>query len=244
MAKQIKPLKPADDYLKFVQQAFNVEDVSYEFLITNMEQMYDMYTQDNTLFHSFQKANEEQKQRVKRLKETGGDILPLKPGELQSLFTDISNTINRDSINGFSKAVRITEKVVQDLVYTRKWLEEYSRLKNMNVFLDPLHALETMGRAILGRAVELCPILTGRLRASGTLFVFPPSSVVITFSAPYATYVHENLNNFHPRGQAKFLEQALQEFLPDQSTWVEVHGESIVYAQLGVEGSVYYRHYD
>ena len=62
------------------------------------------------------------------------------------------------------------------------------------------------------------PVLTGVLRASG--HVRPPVregetvSVTLAFggpAAPYAVYVHENLEAWHKTGQAKFLESVLLE---------------------------------
>lgn len=39
--------------------------------------------------------------------------------------------------------------------------------------------------------------------------------VTVSYSTPYAVYVHENLEMYHPRGgQAKFLEQPLRENRP------------------------------
>lgn len=36
--------------------------------------------------------------------------------------------------------------------------------------------------------------------------------VVVGFTAQYAVYVHENLEAFHPVGQAKFLEQPARQY--------------------------------
>lgn len=61
----------------------------------------------------------------------------------------------------------------------------------------------------------------GQLRASGT--VHPPMrtgktwSVTLSFGGAaqdYAVYVHEIIDNFHPIGQAKFLESTLNESRP------------------------------
>jgi hypothetical protein len=66
-----------------------------------------------------------------------------------------------------------------------------------------------------------CPVLTGTLRASG--HVDPPVregrrlSVALIYggaAAPYAIYVHENLEAHHDDGQAKFLESVLNESAP------------------------------
>lgn len=61
----------------------------------------------------------------------------------------------------------------------------------------------------------------GQLRASGT--VHPPEQsgrrlfVVLSFgggAVDYAVWVHEILDNFHPVGQAKYLESTLNESAP------------------------------
>lgn len=38
--------------------------------------------------------------------------------------------------------------------------------------------------------------------------------IVIGYKAPYAVYVHENLEAYHPVGQAKFLEVAIRRLAP------------------------------
>lgn len=64
------------------------------------------------------------------------------------------------------------------------------------------------------KAVRRTPLETGALRASSFVRVADRNAVEIVFGgpgAPYAIYVHENLNARHPVGQAKFLESAVQE---------------------------------
>lgn len=71
---------------------------------------------------------------------------------------------------------------------------------------------------VMAKAKELTPVDTGALRASG--HVQPPVedargvSVELGFggpAAPYAVYVHENLDARHTVGQAKFLEEPLMQ---------------------------------
>jgi Bacteriophage HK97-gp10, putative tail-component len=66
------------------------------------------------------------------------------------------------------------------------------------------------------------PVLTGNLRAS--VHVVGPerkgtkTSVEIVAggpAAPYAIYVHENLESFHHVGQAKFIESVIMETRPN-----------------------------
>lgn len=73
-----------------------------------------------------------------------------------------------------------------------------------------------------------CPVDTtphaphpGQLRASGK--VHPPErrgkniTVTMSYDTYYAVYVHEILDNFHPVGQAKYLESVLNESAPYMS---------------------------
>lgn len=89
-------------------------------------------------------------------------------------------------------------------------------------------ALEEGGRALYQEAlIEMkesmarTPVATGALRASHV--TDPPAvtngevSVAIRVggpSVPYAMIVHENLDAYHPVGQAKFLESTLYESAP------------------------------
>lgn len=58
----------------------------------------------------------------------------------------------------------------------------------------------------------------GRLRGTGMVQQPERSgnniSVALTYGTDYAVYVHENLDAFHPNGQAKFLESVLDESRP------------------------------
>jgi hypothetical protein len=57
------------------------------------------------------------------------------------------------------------------------------------------------------RASHQVSVLATRRDVTGTIAVGGPA-------APYALYVHENLEAFHPVGQAKFLESTLTESAP------------------------------
>jgi hypothetical protein len=50
--------------------------------------------------------------------------------------------------------------------------------------------------------------LSGNARRAGQ------ARIVVGYSAPYAIYVHENLNAYHPIGQAKFLEGPARRLAP------------------------------
>lgn len=79
-------------------------------------------------------------------------------------------------------------------------------------------ALFTEAEQVMTAAKGLTPVDTGALRASG--YVEVPNladdgvSVELGFGGPakdYAEIVHENLNAHHDVGQAKFLEQPLND---------------------------------
>lgn len=82
-------------------------------------------------------------------------------------------------------------------------------------------ALYEEAQEIRTRSMRLTPVDTGALRAShvvsGPERVGNVTEVVIGVggpAAPYAVYVHENLDARHPVGQAKFLQDAVLGALP------------------------------
>lgn len=77
-------------------------------------------------------------------------------------------------------------------------------------------AIREEAELIMTEAKRRTPVLTGALRASGHV-VEKPDGAGLAFggpAAPYAVYVHENLEAFHRVGQAKFLESAVNEAVP------------------------------
>lgn len=82
-------------------------------------------------------------------------------------------------------------------------------------------ALRAEAEIEMTEAKRRTPVLTGALRASG--HVTGPTwrlrhvTVELKFggpAAPYAVYVHENVDAFHKNGEAKFLESTLLESAP------------------------------
>lgn len=145
------------------------------------------------------------------------------------------------SEEGFQKLITMSNELVFDIKRAKNWRKEVETIINKALvkqadavkikrpkYLLSMMELESIGRAILGRAVELCPIETGFLRDSGIIYVFG-DYIRIIFECPYATYVHENVNVAHIFGQAKFLETAAQEILRDISIWTENTTDSFVY---------------
>lgn len=170
---------------------------------------------------------------------------------LKSTNRDLLDKFNTISSNGdiFKKIITTDQELIYDLKSRREWAKEAKKLLNQakkdferqkrelkklkqyinnnRQWMLSIEQLEQIGRAILGRSTELCPIETGFLRSSGTIYVYQ-NSIKIIYECPYATYVHENLTNHHPFGQAKFLETAAQEILQNRDVWVE-SGENVVY---------------
>lgn len=65
------------------------------------------------------------------------------------------------------------------------------------------------------KAIPKTPLDEGPLRASYFVKVGKRwTSGVIVNTAPYALEQHENLEYFHPHGEAKFLERAVMQNLP------------------------------
>ncbi len=74
-------------------------------------------------------------------------------------------------------------------------------------------ALLDCGNDLQQKAQDLTPVDTGALRASAFTEAESGSnpSVIVGYTEEYAIFVHENLEAHHDVGQAKFLEQPLQE---------------------------------
>ena len=67
-----------------------------------------------------------------------------------------------------------------------------------------------IARAIMREAQRLVPVDTGELRDSGYVRQVPlaggGTTVIMGFNAFHALWIHENLELYHPNGQAKYLE--------------------------------------
>ena len=143
----------------------------------------------------------------------------------------------------------VCNKVIFDIHNARNWLKMYedwlSELEKIEKLdnVDMHEQLVKLGLAILGRAIELTPIKTGLLRKSAVL-IDNGESVTIAYSAPYASYVHENMNNKHNIGHSKFLEMAIQEFFPNKTIWVDSTGFNGVQVEISLNPEkVVYKHY-
>lgn len=81
-----------------------------------------------------------------------------------------------------------------------------------------IQALREEAEIEMTEAKKRTPVDTGALRGSGHLIQEHNGLTVhLNFGGPaadYAVFVHENLEAFHPSGQAKFLESVLMESAP------------------------------
>lgn len=76
--------------------------------------------------------------------------------------------------------------------------------------------------AVMTTSKQLVPVDTGVLRSSGTVTQPRRTEEGVTIeigyggaAAPYATFVHEDLDAQHTIGQAKYLEEPLTAAIPD-----------------------------
>lgn len=94
-------------------------------------------------------------------------------------------------------------------------LDLLSRVKLPQLYKGFIKEVMTM---VLRNALIRTPVDTGFLRASGrkTLKGYSDSGALgeVSYHAPYATYVHEILTNYHPVGEAKYLENAISFMAP------------------------------
>lgn len=229
--------RPLDEYLKFVQQTFNTNDVSFNDIIKQLENIAKTdsvnYTEAIDL-----------KNRL--------DLIPiLKDLNKYKKFDKLGNFDFSD--RGLRQVYKVSDDIIKDINTARNWIRDYRRFSSLldKVGIQGLHTeLLALGKTILGRAVELCPMETGTLRKSGILLDFD-TYIIISFTAPYATYVHENMEIAHPihggrdcGGRAKFLEIAVQEVFPDRQVWVEHLGTNDVSVKISINPLlIEYSHY-
>lgn len=151
--------------------------------------------------------------------------------------------LNPNSLSDFKKVYKVSRELVHDIKQSKAWAKKVDyliktakvRQKQNNKFIAKaskspkttkpknllsMNELITIGKAILGRSTELCPIHTGFLRSSGRLYI-GVNDIRIIYEAPYATYVHDNPNLTHAVGEDHFLAKAAQEVLKDTAIWVE-----------------------
>ena len=238
--------KPVDEYLKFVQQSFNTDDFNFAHIVQELDSISKQFAP------IMDQRNKEYFEQAERLRREADRVTILKDFDKYKKF-DKLGTFGFDNI-GLLETYRVAEDIRKDIKVARDWLDSYKKFRELNLKynVESTHdELITLGKSILGRAIELTPMKTGFLRESAVMFDFG-NYIEIMFTAPYATYVHENLSISHPihtsnpncGGRAKFLEIALQEFLPDRHVWVETEGYGGVYAKIGLNPLyVEYKHW-
>ena len=233
-----KITQPVDDYLKFVQQSFNTGSVNFLDILKQLD--------------AFAKSKQTYSIEAATLRDRLNTIQILKDFSKYKKFDKLGNFGLTNF--GLRETYRVADEIIKDIDVARDWLESYKRFSMLTseLSLQSLHSeLIKLGQSILGRAVELTPMKTGTLRQSGVLLDFG-TYIIIAFTAPYASYVHENMNISHPHhtsntncgGRAKFLEIALQEFFPDSLVWTEIHGYNGVMCKISINPLLLeYSHY-
>ena len=155
-------------------------------------------------------------------------------------FNRLANAIGYDMT--VTDVYKLTDDIIYDIGNTRDWILDFKSLVTVDHASTDMGQLVALGQAILGRATQLCPIETGRLRASGKLLVFD-DYIIIYFDCPYGVYVHDNLNAHHNIGQAKFLYSAMQQMMPNRQVQVEYVGEDIIWCSISLKRAIKYGHY-
>ena len=171
--------RPLDDYLKFVQQSFNTNDVSFNDIIKQLEYIA--------------KTDSVNYAEAVDLKNRLDLIHILKDINKYKKFDKLGDFDFSD--RGLRQVYKVSDDIIKDINTARNWIRDYQRFSSLlsKVGIQGLHTeLLVLGKTILGRAVELCPMKTGTLRKSGILLDFG-TYIVISFTAPYATSVHENM---------------------------------------------------
>lgn len=217
-----EPVKKIDDALGIMQKLFNVESNSYNQVISTVRNLESYYRNSGEVGNIAG--------TVHKLSDSIDDIKIVKSGEM---FKRVKG------LDPFGKdIIKASDKLIQDITSAQDWLSSYEKMIE-DVYSTSsrneiaINSLESLGVAILGRAIELCPKDTGRLRKSGFVSVLS-DSVVIGFTAPYSVYVHENMAQNFKVGRAKFLEIALSEFLTSRKTWIDIIDKRI-FVEIGLD---------
>lgn len=216
--------KPVDDYLKFVEQNFNTSNTDFEDIVKQL----DAFSQSSLIFSRQQRGALERARIAKKLRKQLKKITILEDFDKYKKFDKLGNF--DFSAKGLKEVYRVSEDIIKDINTARQWLDSYRAYEHILNQLstnetvsteDLMKQLLVVGKSILGRAIELTPMLTGTLRRSGIMLEFE-DYIIIAFTAPYAMYVHERMDIIHPihngrdcGGDHKFLENAVQDFFPE-----------------------------
>lgn len=231
--------KPVDQYLKFVQEHFNTSGGNFKDIVKQLD--------------AYSKAQQPYSATAGSLKDRLKVITILSDFNKYKKFDKLGDL--GFSEHGIKQVYKVSNEIIRDIDVARDWIDSYKAFSKLmqTINVKGLHQeLILLGKSILGRAIELCPMDTGTLRNSGILIDYG-TYIIIAFTAPYASYVHENMEISHPNhsrnsncgGRAKFLEVALQEFFPKRAVWTENHGYEGVMCKISVNPEfLEYSHYD
>lgn len=245
IAKKIT--QPVDTYLKFVQQTFNTSNVSFMDIFRQLDTIVKLQG-----IQQGQRIDTSYINEATRLRNELNNIQILKDISKYNKFNKLGNLSLSEY--GLREVYKTSNDIIKDINVARHWIDSYKKFSSLtSTFnIQDLHSeLILLGKSILGRAIEMCPMKTGYLRSTGVLMDFG-TYIVIAFLAPYATYVHENLEIKHPNhasnpdcgGRAKFLERAVQEFFPDRAVWTENLGQGEVAVKISINPLlIEYTHY-
>jgi hypothetical protein len=79
-------------------------------------------------------------------------------------------------------------------------------------------SVDEVTEIVFEQSQNLVPVKTGALKASGHIVQDPEGNYIMYGDdagiIDYAVYVHENLTDFHPIGQAKYLETPMLQNAP------------------------------
>ena len=202
---------------------------------------------DSPLYFQQDYRIQRSKAQAQLLYEMKSQVLMITDPSKYDKFEKLGSSIFGDPI----EAYKLADEIIFDLHIARDWISSFLKFQKELQLIEGVvpgashEELLTLGKAILGRATELCPIKTGKLRKSGYLIDYG-HTVEIGFNADYALYVHDNLNNKHDVGRAKFLEVAVQEIFPHKTVWVEHLGYKKLYVTISINPKtvIEYMHYN
>lgn len=147
--------------------------------------------------------------------------------KLDSALDTIGKFINANSIRAARSDLNVALSNLKSAVGSYQGL---ARLREQYLVNTAL--------AVANLSLALCPIKTGRLATSLTVEIMD-RGFTITYAAPYALYVHENMAIKHPNhisrgyeyscgGEAKFLEKAWTRRISDSSPILLSFGKGTV----------------
>ena len=141
---------------------------------------------------------------------------PIRPPSIDPKTGRPAARINPGTVTGFSSSfgfgIHKTGAIrVRGIERAKRTIEKL-RKENPNKLARGLH---NAGRFLKQESKKLVPVDTGYLKSTAYFRVIKRVKSVnldVGYTAPYAVYVHEILTNFHPIGQAKYLEEPARQY--------------------------------